>query len=232
MPRPSPVWVVPEAFRRLTPNRYHRGHLARRIEPIEFIVYHYTAGSFDGSLRWLTSRDSRVSAHFLVKKNGEIWQMAPLDDRTWHAGGQTSRWREAGRVNNRSIGIEIENWGPLKARRRGSTTEVLTYRDLPYSGDVFEAADTQIWDAYPEDQIAAVEDLTRRLVEKLPQLREADGGVSGPPDGRLIGHQHVDPTRKQDPGPAFPWARILLAAESPDGVVTGAPRPAGCKLEG
>src|SRR5690349_13936417 len=103
------TWLVAEGDRQLTPNRYSESNQPWHVRPIEFVVYHFTAGAFDGSLRWLTSVDSRVSAHFLIAKSGRIVQLAPLHDRTWHAGGRTSSWRGARFVNDRSIGVEIEN---------------------------------------------------------------------------------------------------------------------------
>lgn len=202
-------WVVPEAFRRLTPNRYSKAFQASRIQPIELVVYHYTAGGFDGSLRWLTSKDSSASAHFIIKKNGEPWQLAPLTDRTWHAGGQTSKWRTKGQVNNRSIGIEIENWGKLALKG----DKLITYKGVEHKGNAIVMPNGDQWDAYAEEQLVTLEALTKTLVAVFPQLRDA-GVVSGPPDGRFTGHENVDPTRKTDPGPAFAWDRILAAARA------------------
>jgi N-acetyl-anhydromuramyl-L-alanine amidase AmpD len=203
-------WLVPMALRRLTPNRYSRLFQFNRVHPIELVVYHYTAGGFDGSLRWLTSKDSGVSAHFVIKKNGEPWQLAPLTDRTWHAGGQTSKWRGKGQVNNRSIGIEIENWGKLELKG----DKLLTHKGTEHKGNATVMPNGDAWDAYTEEQIQALEALTKELAHSFPQLRAIDGLALGPPDGRLVGHQDVDPSRKIDPGPAFPWSRILAAVNN------------------
>jgi AmpD protein len=51
-------------------------------------------------------RDLRVSAHFLVRRGGEILQFVPCTRRAWHAG--TSSWRGRARCNDFSIGIELE----------------------------------------------------------------------------------------------------------------------------
>jgi len=48
----------------------------------------------------------RVSAHFLVRRNGEIIQFVSCDARAWHAG--VSSWRGRERCNDFSIGIELE----------------------------------------------------------------------------------------------------------------------------
>ncbi len=47
-----------------------------------------------------------VSAHFFVRRNGELWQFVGCDDRAWHAGA--SQYRGRGECNDDSIGIELE----------------------------------------------------------------------------------------------------------------------------
>jgi AmpD protein len=48
----------------------------------------------------------RVSAHFLVRRDGELVQFVPLERRAWHAGA--SSWRGRDRCNDFSVGIELE----------------------------------------------------------------------------------------------------------------------------
>lgn len=48
----------------------------------------------------------RVSAHCLIKRNGEIIQYVPFDKRAWHAGVSAYKGRE--KCNDFSIGIELE----------------------------------------------------------------------------------------------------------------------------
>ena len=50
--------------------------------------------------------DLRVSAHFLIRRDGEIIQFASCNRRAWHAG--VSSWRDRPRCNDFSIGIELE----------------------------------------------------------------------------------------------------------------------------
>jgi AmpD protein len=51
----------------------------------------------------------RVSAHFLIRRRGELCQFVSGDDRAWHAGASSFRGRE--RCNDFSIGIELEGSG-------------------------------------------------------------------------------------------------------------------------
>ena len=48
----------------------------------------------------------RVSAHFLVRRDGEPLQFVGCADRAWHAGEST--WRGRDNCNDYSIGIELE----------------------------------------------------------------------------------------------------------------------------
>lgn len=51
-------------------------------------------------------RALRVSAHFLIRRDGEVMQFVAAGDRAWHAGLSNFRGRE--RCNDFSIGIELE----------------------------------------------------------------------------------------------------------------------------
>jgi AmpD protein len=48
----------------------------------------------------------RVSAHFLIRRDGTVAQFVPVTARAWHAG--ISAWRGRERCNDFSIGIELE----------------------------------------------------------------------------------------------------------------------------
>ena len=48
----------------------------------------------------------KVSAHFLVRRDGELMQFVGCNDRAWHAGASSWRGREG--CNDFSIGIELE----------------------------------------------------------------------------------------------------------------------------
>lgn len=51
-------------------------------------------------------RDLKVSAHFFIRRDGEIIQFVACAKRAWHAGA--SCWQGRGRCNDYSIGIELE----------------------------------------------------------------------------------------------------------------------------
>ena len=64
---------------------------------------------------------TEVSAHFYVRRNGELWQFVSADDRAWHAG--VSSYRGRGNCNDDSIGIELEG-------AEGGLFEVAQYETL------------------------------------------------------------------------------------------------------
>lgn len=51
-------------------------------------------------------RGLKVSAHFFIRRSGEIIQFVPCEKRAWHAG--ESCWEGRARCNDYSLGIELE----------------------------------------------------------------------------------------------------------------------------
>ncbi len=48
----------------------------------------------------------KVSAHFFIRRDGELIQFVSCNERAWHAG--VSEWQGRSRCNDFSIGIELE----------------------------------------------------------------------------------------------------------------------------
>ena len=71
-------------------------------------------------------RGLEVSAHFLIRRDGQIWQFVSCDDRAWHAG--TSCWRGRSNCNDDSIGVELEGL-------EGDTFEPAQYQALAELGE-------------------------------------------------------------------------------------------------
>ena len=53
-----------------------------------------------------TLRGIKVSAHFLIRRDGELIQLVPCARRAWHAGA--SSWGGRERCNDFSVGVELE----------------------------------------------------------------------------------------------------------------------------
>lgn len=84
-------------------------HDERKL-PISLIVLHYTGmQTGQAALERLCDPEAKVSAHYLVEENGQVFQLVADDRRAWHAGA--SYWNSILDVNSASIGIEIVNPG-------------------------------------------------------------------------------------------------------------------------
>ncbi len=84
--------------------------IKRKKEKIKFLVFHYTGMKNEKSaLKRLSDRNSKVSCHYLIKKNGSIINLVPDLYVSWHAG--ISNWKNFRGINKYSIGIEIHNPG-------------------------------------------------------------------------------------------------------------------------
>lgn len=68
--------------------------------PVTLIVDHWMASSFDAALAHFRNPAAKVSAHFLVGRDGRIGQVVALEDTAYHCGNFDK--------NTLSIGIEHE----------------------------------------------------------------------------------------------------------------------------
>jgi len=122
------------------------------------------------------------SGHYYIERSGEIEQWVPLERVAHHVRGH----------NLNSIGIELVNRGRYPH-----------WYDSRYQ---------EMTEPYAEDQIRSLMRLVLRLRADLPGLKA------------LAGHENLDTERvpatddasltvfrKRDPGPLFPWARLLDA---------------------
>ena len=82
----------------------------RKINQIKFIIFHYTGMKKESdAISRLTDPYSKVSSHYLIRKNGQIITLVPDLYIAWHAGH--SLWKNLKYLNKNSIGIEICNPG-------------------------------------------------------------------------------------------------------------------------
>jgi len=76
--------------------------------PIRCVVIHATAtNGIDSPRMWLCNPESKVSAHYLIGKDGLTYQLVDDNNVAWHAG--ESEWAGEKWVNGFSIGIELVN---------------------------------------------------------------------------------------------------------------------------
>ena len=81
-----------------------------RKAPVEMLVLHYTGmETAQKALDRLRDPAAKVSAHYVIDEDGEIYSLVAEDKRAWHAG--VSSWNGKTDINSRSVGIEIVNPG-------------------------------------------------------------------------------------------------------------------------
>ena len=160
-----------------------------RMPTRRFLVMHFTSGATAMSSInfWRTPAAKGASAHFVIDRDGTLYQCRQCNVTCGHAG--KSSWTHDGKtyvnLNSCSIGIEFANGGdssslidrfsklpPLRARHKNG-------------GPVCE------WEQYTAAQIATGKELSLALVDRY----NLDA---------IVGHDDIAPNRKVDPGPAFP----------------------------
>ena len=186
------------------------------IDP-KFLLMHYTAGpSMEGAIRSLTNPKRKASAHLIIDKNGDVTQLVPFNNKAWHAGRSVWQPEPSLRyegLNRFSIGIELVNGGRL-LKAAGDTYRTWWGKKIPLD-DVFIDEDYYItskyanqsihktglaFERYPEEQLLAVLEICRTLVETFDMID-------------ILGHSDValPEGRKLDPGPAFPMENFQAA---------------------
>ncbi len=144
-----------------------------------------------------------VSAHYLVDRQGNIYQLVDEDRAAYHAGKGRMPAGEprTDRGNDFSIGIEILATGSEKDMKPffkpGKYEEFRKF--APHAV------------GYTDAQYAALTDLIADIRTRHPAIM--------PDRDHIIGHDEYAPGRKTDPGELFDWRRIGLpkARKGPTG---------------
>jgi N-acetylmuramoyl-L-alanine amidase len=118
-----PEWVGTTNFNMRKPN---------------FVIIHHTAqNSCEETLKTFTLERTKVSAHYVVCRNGTVHHMLNDYLRAWHAG--IARWGNATDINSMSIGIELDNNG-LEPFSEEQMKSLLTLLDRLKKGHDIPAA--------------------------------------------------------------------------------------------
>ena len=101
----------------------------RTSSKVKYLIFHYTGmRSENAAIKRLTSKSSKVSCHYLIKKNGVIIKIVPDLYSAWHAG--ISSWKKDKSLNSNSIGIEISNPGHDYKYKNFSQKQITSIIDL------------------------------------------------------------------------------------------------------
>jgi N-acetylmuramoyl-L-alanine amidase len=181
-----------------------------------FLVMHFTAGrGFDSTVFYFKDPANKVSAHLVVGRKGELVQMVPFDRPAWHAGA-ASEWHYEKIVDKQpnfpptfsmvvlkgmnfySLGIEFDNYGPLRLQGKKIVTwfghEVPSNEVVEVDPKARGSFGTRFWHAYSPLQLD--------LAERLATILVRGFGLRG-----VLGHSDIL-RGKTDPGPLFPLQHI------------------------
>jgi len=174
-------------------------HGARFDPEPTLLVMHYTAsgGDAETDAEYFASRDKKgASAHIILGRHGKLYQSVNMEVVAHHAGRSMFRGRTG--CNKFSIGIEIDNWGPLVRGADGlyrAWPGTVVPEERVFDGQHKNGGDKEFWEQYPEAQLKVLDDLVECILEAYPSIRD------------VAGHDDIAPNRKTDPGPAFPLKR-------------------------
>ncbi len=103
--------------------------IKRSKNKIKFIILHYTGMRREYSaIKRLCNTKSKVSAHYFIKRNGQIINLVPDLYEAWHAG--KSSWKNFKSLNKYSIGIEIQNQGHSLKYEKFSKKQIISLKKL------------------------------------------------------------------------------------------------------
>ena len=178
-------------------------------EPPSLLVLHYTAsgpGALNDATHFARRTKKGASAHLIVGREGELFQSVSMNWIAHHAG--RSMWRGRTGCNRFSLGIEIDNWGPLTfvGDQYKAWPGTVVNESLVISARHKNGGDNDAWEMYPEHQLLVLDDVVECILDKYPSIVD------------IAGHDDIAPMRKEDPGPAFRMKRYtdLLSKTSDD----------------
>ena len=149
---------------------------------LDTIILHFTNGHKpDVTHSYMLGAGNSV--HYILGRKCDIIQDVKEKDTAWHAGVYL--------VNQKSVGIEIENLGELCEQAKGA------YVDQPYGACISKNGYT--WEKYIDKQMDCLLDLVYDIANrnKIPMDRN-----------HIKGHSEVS-SAKMDPGPLFDWNRLM-----------------------
>ncbi|MBW2247058.1 MAG: N-acetylmuramoyl-L-alanine amidase [Deltaproteobacteria bacterium] len=173
----------------------HPGPLNRSFSQPDMIVIHCTSGARLGNAlnRWF-GQGSHTGPHYTIDIDGHVIKHVQESRRITHAGG---RWEGKGRVDHRSVGIEIIN--PTTA----AIDEVSCYSDYTSRGEP----------PYTPEQYRALIIMNRRILHHHPLIGHRIVGHSDVATGNATGQtryaaDQYGTKRWWDPGTHFQWERL------------------------
>jgi N-acetyl-anhydromuramyl-L-alanine amidase AmpD len=159
----------------------------------DVIVCHITDGAYNGAVSWLCSKESGISSHFVVGRDGQISQLVDIRNEAYCNGtqsGSASGYEYVGRAT-----------ASLVLQRRVNANL--------YSISIELEGDNSTHGILTDAQFSALFDLIQYIRQQVKSIY----GVDIPCDRtHIIGHCEIAPKEKPEcPGKDFPWAKLITA---------------------
>ncbi len=147
---------------------------ARKEPVIDMLVLHYTDMlTTQAAIDHLCNADSKVSSHYVVGEDGEIYRLVEESQRAWHAG--ESYWRGHSNINGRSIGIEIANTGHSNGYQAFPEVQMQSVIDLCH--DIIKRHDIPDRNVVGHSDVAFLRKMDPGELFDWPRLARAAIGV-------------------------------------------------------
>lgn len=171
-----------------------------------FLIMHITTGiKMSSTINHFKRRHTYVSTHLLVGRDGRVVQFLPFDAIAYHAG--ESFWDGKENLNFNSIGMEIDNVGPLWPKDNTQWEK---------SGQIIPLEDTELvrhwksrterrWHKFRRDQLVVARKIAFEILKKY-KMED------------ILSHDAVNLMNRMDPGPLFPiqeWREEFFGRKYP-----------------
>jgi N-acetyl-anhydromuramyl-L-alanine amidase AmpD len=166
-------------------------------EDVKLIVLRYTRlDSAAKAITWYCQKVSRTSSHVVIARDGHATQLVHPKWAAWHVphGGTYDGYTN---LNMRSVGIALDNLGPLVRGADGIAKPIGSGVKVP-NEDVLSArhrhgkASFEDWHKYTEPQLEKLDEILKVLVPQYPKLLA------------IVGTDALAPLSELAPGPALP----------------------------
>ncbi|WP_242285078.1 N-acetylmuramoyl-L-alanine amidase [Bacillus cereus group sp. BfR-BA-01394] len=182
----SPIqrWTLPEKNSKV------------RTEPITHVLIHFMSNAvakpkdpYNVRDAYNSFLDNGLSAHYLIDRNGLVYQLVNENRVAYHAGkGSISNYPEyTNKLNEYSIGIEllgIGTWKEMEIMMSRDTYELISPDNIGYTDVQYKSLKLLLEDIYKRNP-------------NIQNDRE-----------HILGHDEYAKDRKTDPGSLFDWSKV------------------------
>ncbi len=165
---------------------YKQNHGSREGTKIDSVILHSVHGNIIDNGKHISAEEIfytyGVAPHYLIKKDGSVISFVDEEFSAYHAG--VSQFDGKVGFNKRSIGIEIESFGPVEELVNGK------FHHLP--GKIKHAPENG---TFQEAQYESLLELLKEIYSRHEITY-------------LLGHSDISAGRKNDPGENFDWEKL------------------------